>query len=169
MSTVSQYLSFLFVILVLFSCQKNHKPKPDFTIPPKYVTTEPSFTKHGELAFLSSEKKEITAIEIEIAETEATREKGLMFRKHMKPNQGMLFIFPDESRRTFWMKDTDLPLDLVFVNAEKMIIHIAPNCVPYSTESIPSFEYAQYVVEVNAGYCKQNQIIVGGFIEYIRN
>jgi uncharacterized protein len=156
----------LFLILGLVSCHKSHKPNAN--IAPKFVTDEPVFVKQGILNFLTPEKKQISTIDIEIAETEASHEKGLMFRKHMQYNQGMLFVFEDESRRTFWMKDTDLSLDIIFINSDKMIIHVVPNCVPYSTESIPSFEYAQYVVEVNAGFCKQNGIEVGGYIDFTR-
>jgi uncharacterized membrane protein (UPF0127 family) len=88
-----------------------------------------------------------------------------MYRKEMAQNRGMLFIFPDEQRRSFWMKNTEIPLDIIFVNADSMIIHVSKNNRPYSLKSIPSFEYAQYVVEVNAGFCKKYSIKTGGYIK----
>jgi hypothetical protein len=154
------------ILLINQGCGQRKHQTADSAIPPKFVETEPKFVHQGNLFFFDAEKKELGTIEIEIAKTDASREKGLMHRKKMDYNQGMLFIFDDERRRNFWMKDTDLALDIVFVNSEKMIIHIAPDCIPYSTETIPSFEYAQYVVEVNAGYCRSKHIEVGGYIEF---
>jgi uncharacterized membrane protein (UPF0127 family) len=158
-------LLFLF-LLVTISCshKKRHAPNPN--IPPKYVIThEPVFKYQGNLWFINETNDTLTDIEIEIADTDPKRETGLMYRKEMAQNRGMLFIFPDEQRRSFWMKNTEIPLDIIFVNADSMIIHVSKNNRPYSLKSIPSFEYAQYVVEVNAGFCKKYSIKTGGYIK----
>jgi len=98
---------------------------------------------------------------LEIASTEPEREKGLMFRKEMKSHRGMLFIFPAESVQSFWMKNTYLSLDMVFVNSARRVVGILEN-VPVLNEAprtvgVPS----QYVVELVAGAAKDQGITVG--------
>lgn len=164
--SMRNFLLFLLGVFLLVSCKSDKKTKPDTTVPPKYVvSSEPEFKHQGNLKFFN-ETDEIGEIQVEIADTPAKREKGLMYRKLMNEDKGMLFVFPDEKRRSFWMKNTHLHLDIIFVNANKEIVNIAENCQPYSTDRIPSFEYAMYVVEVMAGYCNRNGIKVGDYIEY---
>ncbi|HNX01279.1 MAG TPA: DUF192 domain-containing protein [Candidatus Cloacimonadota bacterium] len=119
------------------------------------------FQKQGELTFLDKKGKEISKIDIEIADTEYSREKGLMARDTMAVNQGMLFIFDYSKIQYFWMKDTILPLDMIFVDDQDKIVHIAYDAKPFSEENISSEKPALYVVEVNAGYCRDNKIEVG--------
>lgn len=158
-------LLFLFIV-TLAACSGNKKSKPNPNIPPKYaITEEPAFVKQGELSFVD-DGVEKTKIDIELADTEAKHEQGLMHRRTMGQNQGMLFVFDKEERQSFWMKNVPIALDIIFVNEAKEIVHIAYDCTPYSTRSIPSYEYAKYVVEVNAGYCKKHQIKVGDFIVF---
>ncbi len=155
--------------LLGFACNGPKKPKPDTSLPPKYaVTSEPQFKYQGDLSFISEKGDFLKTIKVEIADTDATREKGLMYRHSMKEDNGMLFIFDEERRQAFWMKNTHIPLDIIFVNANFEIVHIAYNTTPYSLDQIPSFEYAQYVVEVNAGFCKKYDVKVDGKIAYSR-
>jgi len=92
--------------------------------------------------------------------------QGLMFRSHMEMNQGMFFIFPEEEEQIFWMKDTKISLDIIFVGNDFKIIHIARHTIPYSKEPILSIHPAKYVVEVNAGYCDAHQIQKFDYIQY---
>jgi uncharacterized protein len=124
------------------------------------------FQKQGELTFLSQDNRILSKLDIEIANTEYTREKGLMARATMADNQGMLFIFDYSQVQSFWMKDTILPLDMVFVDENYRIVHIAYDAVPFSETLISSEKPAQYVVEVNAGYCKKNHIGIGDKIQF---
>lgn len=162
----------LFIVLLLlgfiFSCKTEKRKKPDPNIAPKYAITEPQFKYQGDLYFIS-DSDTLSNIAIEIADTYKAREQGLMHRKSMKKNHGMLFIFDREERQSFWMKNTHIPLDLIFVNNEMRVVHIAKNAQPYSLKQIPSFEYARYVVEVNAGYCNEFGIKVGSYISFKRN
>jgi len=117
------------------------------------VTTEVPFTKEGELRFLDGKTdKLISKIDIEVAQTPDEEQQGLMFRRSMLDSLGMLFIFNTEEQQSFWMKNTYIPLDIIYVNANKQIVSIAQNCKPLSEESIPSEGPAKYVVEVIAGY-----------------
>ncbi len=79
----------------------------------------------------------------------------------MARDAGMLFIFPDEAPRSFWMKNTPLPLDIVFIGADRRIVSIAAGTKPYSTERIPSGAPAMFVLEVNAGFCERHGIEAG--------
>ena len=128
----------------------------------------PDFTKQGELRFLSPSDELITTINIEIADNENTRELGLMFRKRLAMNQGMLFIFPFQEMQSFWMKNTRIPLDMIFVNSAYEIVTIRRNTTPYSEESYSSTAPAQYVVEVPAGFADRFGVKVGDKIRWSR-
>jgi len=152
-----------FIILssffLIFGCGKSNKTKPNPTVPPKYaITKEPIFQRQGMLVFVSPTNDSITTIDIELAATPQKREMGLMYRSSMKEDQGMLFVFDAEERQSFWMKNTQIPLDIIFINQSLSIVHIAENCQPYSLESIPSFEYAKFAVEVPAGFSKKYRL-----------
>ncbi len=167
MNNILRYFLVLCILIGLASCTQTKKPKPNPNLPPKYaVKAEPEFKHQGNLWFIKEKSDTVSQIQIEIANTGAKREKGLMHRKSMENDHGMLFIFPNERRQSFWMKETHIPLDIIFVNSEYEIVHIAENTQPYSLKSIPSFEYAQYVVEVNAGYCKKLGVQVGNSITF---
>ncbi len=161
--------TFLFIGLIsiiIIGCKPSSKPKANPSIPPMFSESEPVFQQHGELSFISVENDTMAIIDIELADTPAKREKGLMHRKAMNENNGMLFIFDNEERQSFWMKNTHIALDLIFVNAEKEIVHIATNNAPYSLKQINSYEYAMYVVEVNADFCLKYKINTGDKISF---
>ncbi len=102
----------------------------------------------------TGEKLQIRA---EIAATQAQRERGLMFRKSLPEGEGMIFIFSEESHMPFWMKDTPIPLDLIFIGQGK-IIDIFENAVPNSeTFLIPRDVYTT-VLEVSGGYVARHGV-----------
>lgn len=146
------------------------KPSPQITTQRnkqnmKYTSVY-QFTKNGELTFQTANEEFITKIDIEIANTEAKREQGLMYRTEMKETQGMLFIFDDETYRSFWMKNTILPLDMIFVNSNYEIVNIRKNTTPYDVSQYTSTAPAKYVVEVNAGFCNKFNIKRGDKISF---
>jgi uncharacterized protein len=128
-----------------------------------------SFVKQGDLSFTDAKDNFKTKINIEIADNDDKRTTGLMFRDKMDENQGMLFIFDSESPQAFWMKNTILPLDIIFVNSKMQIVKIQKNAEPYSEKSLPSEKPAQYVVEVNAGYCDKLGVKEGDKITWRRD
>jgi len=127
------------------------------------------FRRDGELTFQTADGKFISQIEIEIADDMVERAVGLMYREKMGANQGMLFIFPQEEYQSFWMKNTVLPLDIVFVNKKNEIVTIHNDATPFSEDSLPSTAPAIYVVEVNAGYMQQHGIKEGDKISWRLN
>ena len=131
------------------------------------LTTEVKFKKDGELKFLDGKTdKLISKIDIEAALTSDQEQQGLMFRRSMADSLGMLFVFDVEEQQSFWMKNTYIPLDIIYVSAKKEIVSIAADCKPLSEESIPSVGNAKYVVEVNGGYAAQQGLKKGDKIDY---
>lgn len=166
---IAVLLMVVLVMAVVFN--PNRQTKRMFeksTNPQESTSSEPPFVKQGELTFLKNDSTVITKIDIEIADDDAKRERGLMYRKQMMLNQGMLFIFAEESLQSFWMKNTWLPLDILYLNAQKKIVRIHENVAILNEQSIPSDFPAKYVVEVNAGFCALYSIQVGNGITFIR-
>jgi hypothetical protein len=129
---------------------------------------EPEFVKHGTLQFIddSITNQLIKTIDIEIAKDEYTREKGMMYRRNMLENQGMLFIFEDASPRYFWMKNTYISLDIIYVGKDKRIVSIQKSAIPLNEESLPSYKDAMFVVEVIAGFADKYKIKEGDSISF---
>lgn len=128
---------------------------------------EPVFRKDGEVRFFALPQKELQQkISIELADEESERQQGLMYRRTMESLQGMLFIFEDEDYRGFWMKNTPLSLDIIYVDGQLHIVSISQHTVPFSEETLPSGAPAKYVVEVNAGFCEQYAIEPGDSIAF---
>lgn len=127
----------------------------------------PVFKKEGELSFIKAATgKKVSTIDIEIATTFEERQQGLMFRRQMPSHQGMLFVFNESEPQAFWMKDTYIPLDIIYVDEKRTIVSIVANAQPLSETSLPSGVPAQYVVEVVAGFCAGNNIVTGDKIEF---
>lgn len=100
---------------------------------------------------------------VEIARTSAEQARGLMFRETLDKNKGMLFVFDYEQPRTFWMKNTKIPLDIIFISADKKIADIKKNFMPCKTQNCETHtsKPAKYVLEVNAGIADGNKIKIG--------
>lgn len=128
---------------------------------------EVRFQKEGELAFLRSGTTDtIVTIDIEKAATPEEQELGLMYRDNMEENQGMLFLGDKEEQKGFWMKNTYISLDIIYVNADKEIVSIGKYTRPRSEQTVPSGVPAQYVVEVVAGFCDKYGITEGDLITF---
>ncbi len=130
-------------------------------------TYELKFTKNGQLLFLNKNLTDIiTKIDIEIADNEAKRAQGLMYRHSIPEDVGMLFIFEEEKPISFWMKNTYVPLDILFINKSFEIVTIRENNPPLSESPISSDLPALYAVEVIAGFCKKHNINTGDRIKF---
>jgi uncharacterized membrane protein (UPF0127 family) len=104
--------------------------------------------------------------EVEIVTTPETRAQGLMYRKALAANAGMLFIYPAEQPVSFWMKNTLIPLDMLFLKADGKIAHIAHNAVPLDETPIDSGAAVNAVLEVNGGTAVALGIKEGDRVEY---
>ncbi len=113
----------------------------------------------AEIKFEKSSLVVVTAareikFDIELALNEAERSRGLMFREKLGPYEGMLFDFFQEAPVSFWMKNTLIPLDMVFIAGDGTIRHVHANAVPLSTDAVPSEHPVRGVLEINGGSAK---------------
>ncbi len=120
----------------------------------------------GRVVFFDKQNRATVQLVVELAQTDYEKEKGLMFRKDLPETQGMLFVYNEEKPRTFWMKNTPLSLDMIFVDARYHIIHIAKYTRPESEQLYASGRPAQFVIEVRAGFCDRNGIKDGQRISW---
>jgi uncharacterized protein len=160
-------LPFVLPFIQNFFANNSRESKVEEYIKENVQPTAPPFKKEGELIFFNdSSKQEIRKVDIEIADSEGERMQGLMYRTSMEDTQGMLFIFPVQEPQSFWMKNTLISLDLLFVDEAKKIVTIQKYAQPKSENSIPSTKPAKYVIEVNAGFCDRYQIKEGYEVKF---
>jgi uncharacterized membrane protein (UPF0127 family) len=133
----------------------------------KVLTQEVIFKKEGELRLKKlANDSTIARLNIEIADDEYQTQTGLMYRKSMKDDQAMLFIFEDEIPRAFYMKNTQFALDIIFIDSDRKVVNIHKDANPLDHTSLPSEGPAQYVLEVNAGLSNTWTLESGDFIEW---
>ena len=126
-----------------------------------------AFKKQGALAFIAKSGADtLRKIDIQLAQTDEQRADGLMYRKSMTDGQGMLFIFPDMEERAFWMKNTYISLDIIYIADNMEIVSIQKYATPLSEQSLPSYKKAKYALEVNGGFCDKYHIGYGDKISY---
>ena len=124
------------------------------------------FKKEASLEIFNLNGELIKEYDIELADTPYERQTGLMYRTEMNSNNGMLFIFEDSTLRTFYMKNTLISLDIIFLNESLEIISIYKNTTPNNESSIPSLVPARYVLELRSGQSELNQFTEGMKIKY---
>ena len=120
---------------------------------------------HGKVVFFEQD----LTIEVEVATTEKQRTRGLMFREYLAPNKGMLFVFEQEVIQKVWMRDTLIPLDIVFVSAEGKIVSIIKGlqpCVKEICDIYTSTERAKYMLEVNEGMVSRRGISISQMLTF---
>lgn len=106
-----------------------------------------------------------TALTVELADDPGERARGLMFREALPKDHGMLFDFGTTADVAFWMKNTPLSLDMIFIREDGEVVRVVPNTVPYSTAEIPSGAPVRFVLEVEAGTARRLGIAPGSHFE----
>jgi len=107
-------------------------------------------------------------LKTEIAATEQEKQEGLMFRESLPADQGMLFVFNQANLHSFWMKDTYLPLDIIWINNQHRVVHIEKAVPCPEKDNCPLYQSntpAKYVLEANAGFIQANEIKIGDKVE----
>ncbi|MCU0596299.1 MAG: DUF192 domain-containing protein [Desulfobacterota bacterium] len=127
---------------------------------------EPPKAKSGDLQFLRQDGSAAVSITIEVADTPEARVKGLMERWSLPELHGMLFVFDSPEVQRFWMHNTPLSLDMIFVDENRRILNIAESTTPMSKQTYASRGPAKYVVEVRAGFSKRHGITEGMTIQW---
>jgi uncharacterized protein len=157
----------LWALVVLTSCQApeaRDKPSP----PARRQTDETAEDYVGPTlprarVLLKDAYGGMHGVEVEVAADSTARTRGLMWRKDLPHGQGMLFIFPGEEEiQAFWMRNTLIPLDLLFINAQGRIVGIVENAAPQSLVRRQVGVPSRYVLEVPGGFCAKAGITRGG-------
>jgi uncharacterized membrane protein (UPF0127 family) len=104
-------------------------------------------------------KQDNITVELEIADDDVERQRGLMFRHDLAGNAGMLFIFPNEDKHAFWMKDTYIPLDIIFITADLQVADVIANAEPLSLDIRSIDVPTRYAIEVNGGFAQRYNIV----------
>ena len=149
-------LFFTLLTLSMSSCKEDKKVVKQ---------TQVSFKKEGELTIFKADSTTVN-LDIEIANSEYETQTGLMYRDAMETNQGMLFIFPDETQRYFYMKNTKIALDIIYISGNKTIVSFQKNAKPFDESALPSTFPAKYVLEVNAGLSDAWSLRIGDRIQF---
>jgi uncharacterized membrane protein (UPF0127 family) len=105
-------------------------------------------------------------IRVEVARTDSERERGLMYRNHLDPDAGMLFIFDRDAPLTFWMKNTFIALDMVFIDSDRHVVGIVENAVPETETPRRVQGDSRYVLEVGGGLTRQWGVERGSTVDF---
>ncbi len=162
----------LAMIAFILSSMPNFKsvtkaPKTSQTSTSNASSTSLNFKKEGELTFFKADgTTPIQLIDIEVAGTDQERQQGMMHRRFMAQGTGMLFPSDRDEPQSFWMKNTYVALDIIYIKSDKTIVSMHKNAQPLSEASLPSTEDAQYVLEVPGGYCDTQGIGIGDKVDF---
>jgi uncharacterized protein len=118
------------------------------------------------VTIVSPEGKTLASVSVEVADTNQKRELGLMYRAHLDDNAGMIFVFPHPDQLVFWMKNTKIPLDMIFADPSGHVLGTIVNAVPYSEKNVGVRGLSQYVLEVNGGFAARHSIVPGDRMEF---
>ncbi|REE08541.1 hypothetical protein DFQ09_1066 [Winogradskyella pacifica] len=147
-------------LTLLSSCKEEKKT----TTEDKVVV---NFKKEGTLTLKKADSDSIIKIiDIEIADDEYSTQTGLMYRTKLEANHGMLFIFPNVEMRSFYMKNTKIPLDIIYIDEDKTIVSFQKNAKPMDETSLRSEAPAKYVLEIYGGLSDVWQLAVGDKISF---
>ncbi|HCQ16122.1 MAG TPA: DUF192 domain-containing protein [Cryomorphaceae bacterium] len=130
------------------------------------TTYEPKFRDEGDLVLVSGEGDRVKTIDIELANTPEKIQYGMMYRKSMEEDEGMLFFMGEERPQSFWMKNTYVSLDILFINSAGEVVSIQKNAEPLSEKSLPSEGNASMVLEVKGGFSDRYGLKKGDRIYY---
>jgi uncharacterized membrane protein (UPF0127 family) len=164
----------LFAGLLLASCGKSAETQ--MAVPPEIKTevvaatdaavAKPSATVTSlpKVTFETQAGPQVVTVEVVSAPLEVQR--GLMYRRHLEPDAGMLFLFPREKVQSFWMKNTLIPLDMIFIKSDMTVAGFVENAQPLTTSPQTIGVPSQYVLEVNGGWARRHGVSAGTKVKF---
>jgi len=159
----------MIAIAVLGSCSSSNKHDDGPTVPPQaHTAAQPSPTPPAApmpKVHLSAPQGDI-AVEVEIVSTSAQIERGLMYREHLPPDQGMLFLMKEEKNWPFWMRNTLIPLDIIYIAHDMTITGIVENAEPRTETLRDVGRPSLFVLEVNGGFSAAHKIAAGTKVQF---
>lgn len=150
---------FLLVAILFAACGDQSKERSSIY---NGRTVTPELT----VQFVTPEGEFVSEVEVQISDDISERSQGLMDVRQLPEDHGMLFIFEEEQPLSFWMANTPLPLDIMYVNSDSIIVSIYHSTTPFSEKGLPSGDPALYVVETNGGYAISRGIEEGYRIRF---
>jgi uncharacterized membrane protein (UPF0127 family) len=131
--------------------------------------------RHGQTATQKGEPEVVLQtrageqhVVVEIARSDPERQRGLMFRQRLDPGRGMIFLFPEPEKLKFWMKNTYIPLDMVFIGADKRVVYVEENAEPLTLQNRgPADEDSQFVLEVPGGWARAHAVERGVPVRFV--
>ncbi|MDO9022710.1 MAG: DUF192 domain-containing protein [Deltaproteobacteria bacterium] len=151
--------------LVFASCRGSSPVEPEAparNAAPAVVTPPP---RSGPSVRIFRQSGAPVDVDVEVVREPRTRERGLMFRRDMDENHGMIFVFPRPDHQVFWMHNTILPLDMIFIRADRTILGIVKNATPETDDPREVPGDSLYVLEVNAGFSDRHHLSAGDRVE----
>jgi uncharacterized protein len=135
---------------------------------------QPETTQHANSAAAQPARVELSppgrdpiAVTVEVVDTPESRQRGLMYRKQLAPDAGMLFIFERAEHHAFWMHNTLIPLDMIFITPDWTILGVVENATPLTDDSRSVPGDSQYVLEVNGGFARSHGLQAGHSLRYL--
>jgi uncharacterized membrane protein (UPF0127 family) len=156
------------ILIAILGCSSGakHDDGPTVTTPSQ-VHDAPTKSQATTMpkVYLSTPSGEL-AVSVEIVATEAKIQRGMMFREHLPPDQGMLFLMSEDKPWSFWMRNTLIPLDMIFIGKDMKVAGIVENAEP-RTETLREVKAPSlYVLEVNGGYCAAHKVSAGASVRF---
>jgi len=127
--------------------------------------SEPPAQSAAQVVFLLPDGSE-RRVAVEVARTARQIQRGLMYREHLPPDAGMLFLLRRDKIQTFWMKNTLIPLDMIFASGSMDVVGVVENAEPKTLTSRKVSRPSQYVIEVNGGWAKKNGVGTGARVRF---
>ena len=117
------------------------------------------------VAIATQDGKQVV-FQVEVADTPSKREMGLQYRRDLGRDNGMIFLFPADAPLSFWMKNTPIPLDMIFINGERKIVCIVEQATPYTLAPRAVAAPSKYVLEINGGLAKLHGLKTGDSVRF---
>jgi uncharacterized membrane protein (UPF0127 family) len=148
----------LLLAVVFAACGAQRTPQPPSSTPPPQQTAGPTIVLPDGFV-----------VHVEVAADDPTREQGLMYRDRVADDRGMIFFFPQAGVYPFWMKNTLIPLDMIWIDQQKKVVHVARDVPPCKADPCPSYSpdaSASYVLELAAGVAARHRVATGSVLDF---
>jgi uncharacterized membrane protein (UPF0127 family) len=129
--------------------------------------TQPQVQVRSEPEVILKTRAGTEHVKVEIARTEPDRARGLMYRQSLAPGRGMIFLFSQPEKLKFWMKNTYIPLDMIFIGADKRVVYIEENAEPLTVTTRGPDEDSQFVLEVPGGWSRGHGVERGTEVRFV--
>ncbi|MFH1808443.1 MAG: DUF192 domain-containing protein [Pseudomonadota bacterium] len=106
-------------------------------------------------------------VKVELARTPQEMARGLMYRRQLDADDGMLFLYSEDGNHSFWMKNTYIPLDMIFIGSDRRVVGVVENAEPLTTVSRQVGQPSRYVLEVNAGFSRRHGVAAGTAVRFV--